>query len=68
MNAQAINDAKAKHNWTLWLILSCLILALLFSIFIFLFIKRRKRQKENDAELLAQKKMLEHLLATSDEH
>ena len=68
MNAQAINDAKEKHNWTLCLILACLILALLFSIFIFLLIKRRKRQKENDAELLAQKKMLEHLLATSDEH
>lgn len=68
MNAQAINDAKAKHNWTLCLILACLILALLFSIFIFLLIKRRKRQKDNDAELLAQKKMLEHLLATSDEH
>ena len=66
-NQQAINDATAKSNWTLWLILSSIFILLIIIIFFFLLLKRKKRQKEVAAELLIQKRMLEQLLAMADD-
>lgn len=66
-NQQAINDATAKSNWTLWLILSSVFILLIIIIFFFLLLKRKKRQKEVAAELLIQKRMLEQLLAMADD-
>ena len=65
-NQQAINDATAKTNWVLWLILASVAILLIIITFIFLLIKRKKRQKETAAELLTQKRMLEQLLAMKD--
>lgn len=66
LNQQAINDAKAKKDWTLWLVLACVVLGLFVLSMILLIIKRKKRQKEKEIEQLAQKRMLEQLLAMKD--